>query len=119
MSARVTEADMDAAASYIGYSWSALGPDSPLARAFARHREQATAELVETLRGLVAAVNTNELAAAMACHDVVAFANVEDALKPALAILSRHEPTDAELVDQVCRGMEEVSKPLEGRDGCP
>ena len=27
------------------------------------------------------------------------------------------EPTDEELVDQVCRGMEEVSKPLEGRDG--
>src|SRR5688572_25065682 len=48
-----------------------------------RHREQATAELVEALRGLVAAVNTNELAAAMACHSVASFANVKDALKPA------------------------------------
>jgi hypothetical protein len=45
------------------------------------------ARLTAALEGLVRAVNTNELAAAMACHSVVSFANVEDALKPALAAL--------------------------------
>lgn len=52
-------------------------------------------EALEAALGrLVAAVNTNELAAAMACHHVVSFANVEDALKPALALLALPSPKD-------------------------
>jgi hypothetical protein len=46
-----------------------------------------TSGSIEALDGLVRAVNTGELAAAMACHSVVSFANVEDALKPAIAAL--------------------------------
>jgi hypothetical protein len=57
---------------------------------YANARLIATApELYEALLSLVRAVNTNELAAAMACHEIVAFANVEDALKIALPALAK------------------------------
>lgn len=49
----------------------------------------AAPELLEALEGLVLAVNTEELAAAMACHSVASFSNVMDALDPALAALRK------------------------------
>ncbi|MES2902862.1 MAG: hypothetical protein V4696_01630 [Pseudomonadota bacterium] len=51
-------------------------------------QEERIAELEGALRGLVKAVNTNELAAVMACHALVAFANVDDALKIAIPALT-------------------------------
>jgi hypothetical protein len=52
-------------------------------------RRDAADELYEALVALTKAVNTNELAAAMACHEIVAFANVEDALKLALPAIRK------------------------------
>jgi hypothetical protein len=49
----------------------------------------AAPELYEALVALTRAVNTNELAAAMACHEIVALANVEDALKLALPAIKK------------------------------
>jgi hypothetical protein len=49
----------------------------------------AAPELYEALVALTRAVNTNELAAAMACHEIVAFANVKDALKLALPAIKK------------------------------
>lgn len=53
------------------------------------HLIAAAPDLLEALDGLARAVNTNELAAAMACHSVESFANVADALKPALAAIAK------------------------------
>lgn len=49
----------------------------------------AAPDLLDALETLVRAVNTNELASAMACHDVAAFSNVADALKVALPAIAR------------------------------
>ena len=125
MSARVTEADRiaasdlanmaegiafggnDAAAIRIGV-WDDLdaGDISKFVHRVARHREQATAELVEALRearGML--LGYIHAAGGPDDDDADLFYRIN-------TILAEHEPTDAELLDQVCRGMEEVSKPL-------
>ncbi len=68
----------------------ALSTPAEIEEARANARLIASApELYEALVDLVRAVNTNELAAAMACHEIIAFSNVEDALKLALPALRK------------------------------
>lgn len=49
----------------------------------------AAPDMAEALQALLTAVDTNELASAMACHSVAAFANVMDAIEPARAALAK------------------------------